>query len=105
MGHSFHALTYQGDSDREVTVEDLALALRSYMDHAGSNDLVRLFAELGDNTTWHSSPTKAIVPIACFDPFYTEMIDLCKHGMIPRRGLRLALMQVDADQYNHRSYQ
>lgn len=99
-----HDLAYQGDSDLQVSVEDLALTLRSYMDHAGSNDLVRLFADLGDNVTWHTSPTKAIVPIARLEAFYTRMLDLCKNGMIPRRGLKLALMQVDADQYNHRSY-
>ena len=88
-------------SDREVTADSLATAIRSYMNHVGSNNLVRLFADLRAHTSWNSAPTRAIEPLAALEPFYRELFEVCRNGMIPRKGLRLALAQVESDQFNH----
>ena len=88
-------------SDREVTADSLAKAIRSYMNHVGSNNLVRLFADLRAHTSWNSAPTRAIEPLAALEPFYRELFAVCRNGMIPRKGLRLALAQVESDQFNH----
>ena len=46
------------------------------------------------------------MPLARLEPFYKEMFDVCKNGMIPRKALKLALVQVDSDRFNNvASYQ
>ena len=40
------------------------------------------------------------MPLARLEPFYKEMFAVCKNGMIPRKALKLALIQVDSERFN-----
>ena len=57
--------------------------------------MTAVFEELGRSASWNSSPSKAVEVIARLEPFYTELLKLCRNGVIPRKRLVNALINLD----------
>ena len=65
------------------------------MDQCRCRNLTAVFEELGRSASWNSSPSKAVEVIARLEPFYTELLKLCRNGVIPRKRLVNALINLD----------
>ena len=57
------------------------------MDDQGTNDLCKVFAEVDQTSTWQTSASKAVGPLARLESFYLEIFKLCKNGCTPKKIL------------------
>ena len=66
----------------------------------GSNDLVTIFKDLRNTTSWSCAASRCIKSICDLSDFYSEAIEIGTNGMLPRANLREALVQLNREVSN-----